>query len=124
MKTNALADEILDYLLTKHSRVYRNKPIQSPTFPYVIFRIESVTDSYPSDEMYLNIDIYEKVDTPSRTIETLADSIDSGLNHLVTTSTDANTQYEREARQYVGAQDLVDVQMINLRYVARVYWKE
>lgn len=123
MNTNAVADLILGYLETKHSRCYRNKPPKSPVFPYVVFRIESDTDSYPSNDLYLNIDIYEDINTSVRAIEDIADSIDIGLNHTTINTNELNVQFEKEQRQYVTPEELVSSHLVNLRYVVRVYFK-
>lgn len=123
MNTNAVADEILTYLETKHQRVYRNKAIQSPTFPYLVYRIDSTTDSYPSEDLYLNIDIYEDVNKSVRVMEDLADAIDNGLNHTLINTEVLNLHFEREQRQYVPAEELVSTHLINLRYVVRAYFK-
>ena len=123
MNTNAVADEVYDYLITKHARVYRNKSPQSPVFPYVVYSVESVINSYPSEDIYLNIDIYEEVVKSVRAIEDLADTIDNGLNLTVINTTELNLYFNREQRQYVPSQELVSTQLINLRYVVRVYFK-
>ena len=123
MNLNAVADEVLTYLETKHARVYRNKAIQNPIFPYVVFRIDSVTDSYPSEDLYANIDIYEDVNKSVRAMEDLADLIDNGINHTVINIDTLNLQFDREQRQYVPAEELVSTHLVNLRYVVRAYFK-
>lgn len=123
MNTNAVADEVLTYLETKHQRVYRNKAIQSPVFPYVVFRIDSATNTVPSEDYYLNIDIYEDTNKSVRVMENLADLINNGLNHTVINTEIVNLHFEREQRQYVPAEELVSTHLINLRYVVRAYFK-
>lgn len=128
MNSNLISDEILAYLETKHSRVYRNKAPKNSSsfilqFPYVVYRLESVTPSYPSEDYYLNIDIYEDVNNSVRNIEDLADNIDNGLNHNVINTDCVNMHFEREARQYINAEELIDSHMVNMRYVVRVYFK-
>lgn len=123
MDTNAVADEVLEYLSTKHTRVYRNRAPQSPTFPYVVFRVESVVNNSPSEDFYINVDVYEDVNKSVRTAEALADTIDNGLNHSVINTAVLNMHFEREARQYVPDEELVGMQMINLRYNTRIYFK-
>jgi len=123
MNTNAVADEVLEYLSTKHARVYRNRAPQSPTFPYVVFRVESVLNNSPSEDFYINVDIYEDVSKSVRTIEDLADTIDSGLNMMVINTSVLNMHFLREARQFVDDEELVGKQMINLRYNTRIYFK-
>jgi hypothetical protein len=123
VNSNKVADEILTYLNTKHARVYRNKAIQSPVAPYVVFRIDSTNNSYPSEDIYLNIDIYEDGTKSVRAMEDLADSIDNGLNHKVINTATLNLHFEREQRQYVPSEELVSVQLIILRYVVRAYFK-
>lgn len=137
MNINAVADETSVYLKTKHSRVYRNKPPKSPTFPYVIYRVESATDTYPSDDLYVNIDVYEDANNLVRDMEDLADLIDgdgkvhdkegnliepSGLNNRIINTDILNLQFSREQRQYVGPEELVSTHLINLRYVVRAYF--
>lgn len=123
MNSNAVADTILDHLITKHSRSYRNRPPKNPVFPYVVFRIESGNDTSPSEDLNLNIDVYEKVGESVREIEDLADLIDAGLNHFVINTGLLNLQFEREQRQYVTPEELVSSHLINLRYVVRAYFK-
>jgi len=123
MNTNAVADEVLEYLSTKHARVYRNRAPQSPVFPYVVFRVESVLNNSPSEDFYINVDIYEDVSKSVRTIEDLADTIDAGLNMAVMNTAALNMHFLREARQFVDDEELVGKQMINLRYNTRIYFK-
>lgn len=123
MNINALADETLTYLLTKYTRVYRDKSPKTPTFPYVIYRVDSITASYPSEDLYVNVDIYDNSETTSRAIEDLADTIDAGLNHKIISTTALNAQFERETRQYVPSDELVGAQAVNIRYAVRTYFK-
>lgn len=123
MNTNAVADEVLEYLSTKHTRIYRNRAPQSPVFPYVVYRVESVLNNSPSEDFYINVDIYEDVSKSVRTIEDLADTIDKGLNMAVINTSALNMHFLREARQFVDDEELVGKQMINLRYNTRIYFK-
>jgi hypothetical protein len=138
LNNNMVADTVLEYLNTKHSRCYRNKSPQSPVFPYVVFRIDSGINTHPSEDLYLNIDIYEDQNKSVRELEDLADLIDgdgriidsngniiepSGLNHKVINTSLINLQFEREQRQYVSPEELVSTHLVNLRYVVRTYFK-
>lgn len=123
MNTNAVADKVLEYLSTKHTRVYRNRAPQSPVFPYVVFRVESVMNNSPSEDFYINVDVYDDVSKSVRTIEDLADTIDSGLNMTVVNTSVLNMHFLREARQFIDDEELVGKQMINLRYNTRIYFK-
>lgn len=123
MNINAVADEVLDYLNTKHSRVYRNKAVKSPKFPYVVFMMESVMNTIPSEDLYLNIDIYEDVNESVREMEDLADLIDNDLNQKIINTDLLNLYFDREQRQYVTSEDLTGTHLINLRYVVRAYFK-
>ena len=122
MRINDAADIIGTYLKTKHSRVYWNKAPSEKVFPYVVYRLESVTDSYPSEDVYLNVDLYENADVSIWTVESLADAIDAGLNHKVKIENSINMQFEREQRQSIDAQELVGAYLINIRYVVRAYF--
>lgn len=131
MNTNAVADEVLEYLSTKHTRVYRNRAPQSPVFPYVVYRVESVLNNSPSEDFYINVDIYEDVSKSVRTIEDLADTIDgngdylnpTGLNQGIITTDIFSAYFDRENRQFVDDEELVGKQMFNLRYNTRIYFK-
>lgn len=123
MNMNLIADQILNYLETKHSRVYRNKAPKEVNFPYVVFKIESVMNTMPSEDLYLNVDIYEDINKSVRDIEDLADSIDNGLNLNVINSNELNMHFIREARQYVNDEELIGTHLINMRYVIRAYFK-
>ena len=123
MNINKVADEIYKYLITKSTRVYRNSSPQTPIYPYIVYRVDSVINTYPSEDIYLNIDIYEEVVKSVRAIEDLADTIDNGLNLTVINTEELNLYFNREQRQYVPSQELVSTQLINLRYVVRVYFK-
>jgi hypothetical protein len=120
---NAVADEILKYLETKHPRVYRNKSPQSPKFPYVVYRVESVINTMPSEDLYVNVDVYDKANESVRVMEDLADLIDNDLNQKVTNTEILNLHFDREQRQYVPPQELVTMHLINLRYAVRAYFK-
>jgi hypothetical protein len=123
VNTNAIADTILAYLESKHPRSYRNSKPQNPIPPYVVFRLDSGVDTYPSDDIYLNVDIYDLAGNSVRAIEDLADLIDIGLNHSVINNSDLNMQFEREQRQYVPPEELISLHLVNLRYVVRTYFK-
>lgn len=124
MNVNAVYDEIEKYLLTKHPRVYRNnKTPQSPIFPYISCRVESVTNTVPSEDFYINIDIYEDVNKSVREMEDLADTVDKGLNLTVINTEKLNMHFDREQRQYVPGEELVSTHLVNLRYTVRVYFK-
>lgn len=125
MNINAVADEVLEYLETKHSRVYRNKApkeiivngVKIPTpFPYVIYKVESVVNTKPSEDLYINIDIYEDVNKSVRGMENLSDLIDNDLNHTVINTDKLNLHFEREQRQYVTPEDLVSTHLINSNF--------
>ena len=122
MRSNDIADIIGAKLAAKHSRVYRHKAPATKVFPYVVYRVESVGDTYPSEELYVNIDLYEAPTASVRTVETLADSIQAELNHKVIIENNTNLHFELEQRQSVDAQDLIDAYLINLRFVVRAYF--
>ena len=123
MNMNAVADEVEAYLTTKHERAYRNRSPQSPVFPYVVYRIESAMNTYPSEDLYVNIDVYEDSNKSVRGIEDLADTIDKDLNMKVFNTEELNLHFVREQRQYVPAEELVSAHVINIRYAVRAYFK-
>lgn len=123
MNMNAVADQILDFLDTKYSRVYRNKAPKEVDFPYIIYKVESVMNTMPSEDLYLNVDIYEDINKSVRDIEDLADSIDNDLNQKIINTEVMNLYFDREARQYNNSEELIGTHLINLRYVIRAYFK-
>ncbi|GEM02498.1 hypothetical protein SAMN05421839_1067 [Halolactibacillus halophilus] len=123
MNTNMIADAIYGFLKTKHERVYRNTSTSSPTFPYVVYRIESVMDNTPSEDFYVHVDIYEDTNKSVRVMEDLADSIDNELNDLVMNTDGFNAHFMREGRQFVDGNELISEQGVFLRYNTRIYFK-
>lgn len=123
MDMNYVADEVLEFLKEKHTKVYRNRSPQNAESPYVVFRLESVINTYPSEDLYLHIDVYDKSERSVRAIEDLADTIDNDLNLKVINDDKLNLFFDREQRQYIPAEELVGTQAINLRYVVRAYFK-
>lgn len=131
MNMNMVADAMLDFLKTKHDRVYRNSSTSNPVFPYVVYRVENVTENEPSDEFYIHVDIHEDTNKSVRLMEDLADKIDgdgkdlepSGLNKKVMNTDGFNAHFTREGRQFVDGNELISEQVIFLRYNTRIYFK-
>lgn len=122
MRSNDVADIIGAKLTPIISRTYRAKRPAGATFPYCVYRVESVSDTYPSEELYVNIDLYEAPTASVRAVETLADSIVAELNHKVIIQNKVNLHFELEQRQSVDAQALVEAYMINIRFAVRAYF--
>lgn len=123
MNTNAVADELAAYLETKHTRVYRNKATQSPTLPYIVYRIDTISNTIPSEDFLMIVDVYEDASKSVREIEDIADAIDAGINHKVIDTENLNMHFERDIRQYVSDEELVSLHMIQLQYTTRIYFK-
>lgn len=122
MDTNAVADIILATLGAIHARTYRNEAPQSPTRPYIVFTLASVSATDPSVDYYLNVDVFDAPHVSVRTIETLADTIQDALDNSVIRTSALNLHLTLEQRQYVSNTDLTTAQMINLRFVVRAYF--
>jgi hypothetical protein len=122
MRSNDVADIIGAYLSSKHTRVYRAKSPALKAFPYIVYRVESGVDSYPSEDLTVNIDFYESPEDSIRSIEELADTIDDELNHSVIIQNGINLHFERENRQSIDNQDIIEAYLINLRYTVRAYF--
>lgn len=130
MNMNAFADALYDVLRTKHTHVYRNKAPQSPTYPFIIYRVENVLDMSPSDDLYVHVDVYDDANVSVRALENLADLIDgdgdglspSGLNQLIIQTNELNAHFKREQRQHIPSLEIGGVQAVNLRYDVRVYF--
>jgi len=122
MNTNKVADAILTKLLVIHPRVFRNAPSSTPTFPYIVFDCETVTDTTPSDDYYIYINIYDAPKTSVRAINDLADSIE-GLDETLINDSVFNLYLTRISRQFISNNELTTSQAINLQMSARVYFK-
>ena len=123
MDTNAVADELATYLETKHARVYRTKAPKTPQFPYIVYRIDTVSNTIPSEDYLIIIDVYEDASESVREIEDIADAIDSGINHKAIDTVKLNMHFERSIRQYVSDEELISLHMVQLQYVTRIYFK-
>lgn len=124
MNMNALADEALKELTAIHPQSYRNKAPQTPVWPYLVFQLDTVLPMSPSLDAYLDISIFDKPDVSARTIETLADDVYEALENKVLYTSGLNAHVVLEQRQFVSNTDLIEAQMVNLRFVVRTYFKE
>jgi hypothetical protein len=122
MNTNLVADSLLTVLLTKHTRVYRNGPPSNPTFPYVVFDCDSVTDSYPSSEYYIYVNVFDSPTVSVRAMNTIADLID-GIDNTLISNSGLNMHITKVNRQFISNSELTTSKAINLQYSARVYFK-
>ncbi|KNY24845.1 tail completion protein gp17 [Pseudobacteroides cellulosolvens] len=129
MNTIEFSKAIRSYLLTKHPRVYKEKAPATATFPYITFNLPSSSNTYPSEDFTLEIDIWDdKEDTTS--LETLTDSIDgdgdalnpTGLNIKTIVSNGLTATFYRETRGEVIDDD-PRINRRQLRYRVRTYYK-
>lgn len=118
--TNELADAVYTALIALHARVYRNDAPKKPTFPYIVYRVASGFDTYPTSDYRVDVKIYERNDgtISVRTIETLGDSIDTALNTKIITS---KYHFTKDLRQFDDDPMLEGVMYVNLQYTVRVY---
>lgn len=121
--TNLLADTLLAELLKHHPRVYRNKPPQTPIFPYIVFVLDNTIDSIPSSDYYVHIDIYDDGNKSVRGMESIADTIEINFNNVVIDKDTINLHFDKENRQFVSNEDLGGKNLISIRYNTRVYFK-
>lgn len=125
--TNSLADLVEELLTAIHSRVYRNKSVTNPDTPYIVYTIRQSTDTVPSKDYLVAINVYGKNDgTESvRVIEDLADTIDVAFNDKIVDNTQLSVHFKEEMpRQFENDPSLSGVQLINLQYTGRTYRKE
>lgn len=123
INTNLLADIVLEELEKYHTRVYRNKPPQNPIFPYIVFILDDVLDTNPSEDYYIHVDIFDEENKSVREMEDLVDSLDNGINNKVINLPDINLHFKREARQFLDNKELGGKRLITIRYNTRVYFK-
>lgn len=123
MNTNAVADALYDVLSGLYERVYRNAPSSNVVFPYVVFNAESITDTYPSLDYYVYVDVFDSPSGLVRPMERIADNIQSNLSHTVINNSSLTMQMELVTRQFISADDLTTSKMINMQFSCRVYFK-
>lgn len=121
MNTNLVADTLYTELAKIHSRVYRNKAATNATYPYVVFFVDNVVDTYPSQNYMIHIDVYDSATSTVRGINTLADSIEA-LNHTVIHNANITMQLERINRQFVENSDYIEAKYITMQFDCRVYF--
>jgi hypothetical protein len=122
MNTNLVADTINTTLSGIHARVYRNQAPASPTFPYVVFNLDSVSDTFPSYEYYCTIRIFDSPSVSVRAMETLADNIYKALDDKVFRATGINMHMKPINRQFVSNDELTTSKMIAIQFDTRVYF--
>ena len=123
MNMENIADAIMGEISILHSRIYRNEPPQLPIYPYVVTVFEEVTPTYPSTDVYLNINVAEDPNKSVVDMEALADKIQNALDDKIINNENVNIHINLEQRQYISNRDLVALQMVNLRFVCRIYFK-
>ena len=122
MNSNLVADTIYTQLSSIHARVYRNEAPRVPTFPYVVFDVETVNDSYPSNDYYVYVNVYDEPNASVRAISDIADLIDA-LDNTVVNVSGLNLHITKILRQFISNKELTTSKAINLQYNARVYFK-
>ena len=120
MNTNALAERVAILLATKCPRVYRDKPIDNPTFPFIVFSFRTVVSNPPSVDYNLFIDIFDNAGKSAREIENIADSIEMLNNHIIFDDI-LNANFMFESRQFVANSDLISAQAISIDFRIRTY---
>jgi len=123
MNMNAVADAVLPVVAALQSRTYRTKPPQTPVWPYIVCSLDSATATDPSSDIYLNIDVIDDPNVSVRAMETIADTVQNAIDNHIITNSALNIHAVLEQRQYISNADLIANQMINLRFVLRVYFK-
>lgn len=111
------------YTLIKsaYTNVYRQRAPQSPTFPHAVCFISSATPTTPSTDYYFEVNVYDLPSSSAKAIRDIADSIADLLDCRVLIQDGLNIHSILEQQQYVSSTDLVDAQMINMRFVVRAY---
>ena len=111
------------YTLIKsaYTNVYRQRAPQSPTFPYAVCVVPSATPTTPSTDYYFKVNVYDLPSSSAKAIRDIADSIADLLDCRVLIQDGLNIHSILEQQQYVSSTDLVDAQMISMRFVVRAY---
>lgn len=118
--TVKLADEI--YKAIGIDRLYWNRSPQKPTYPYAVYYLDTATPTEPSTDYYLNVNIFDDINKSTIAIETTADQVANNLDNKIILTDEMNCHLVLEQRQFISSDDLITSQMINLRFVARVYF--
>lgn len=104
-----------------YTNVYRQRAPQSPTFPHAVCFISSAIPTTPSTDYYFEVNVYDLPSSSAKAIRDIADSIVDFLDCRVLIQDGLNIHSVLEQQQYVSSTDLVDAQMINMRFVIRAY---
>ena len=120
---NDIADIFYAKLSTLYSKVYRNQASPSATFPYVVYDVESQLDTYPTNDYYVYIKVFDEPNVSVRAINTIADNIDV-INHSTINGENYIVHITRINRQFITNVELTTTQMVDLQYAVRAYRKD
>lgn len=120
--TNELYGKLYDLLVTLTPNVFRNKAIAS-IFPYCTIKIDTMIDTYPTNDYSVVIAFFNKDGESIKPLETLADETVELLNNNVFESTTQQYHFKLSLRQFINAENLVGTQAIELQFLTRVYVK-
>lgn len=122
-------NELSDFLFEKiktlsqltDSNTFRNRAKSNVLFPYVVFMLESQLDTYPTNDITVNIYIYDDIKNSVRNIEAIGDDIDNMLNHQVFKTKTNYVHFKRDIRQFSNDEALVGRSLVMLQYAVRIY---
>ena len=123
-KTTSLRKLIVKQMQTVQGGTYHSSAPPDAEYPYKTFRLESGTFTDARDDLYLEVDIWDRNPTgDSKRAELVADQVE----HLFT---DANLPtppifptFFRDARYYLDDPDK-NLQHIQLRFLVQLYEEE
>ena len=127
MKGVEFSKAIGNYLASKVTRAYKSNAPEEAVFPYAVFYLPNSINTDPSEDFYLDVDIWDnKQDTTA--LENLVDIIDgdgdvlnpTGLHHKTITADGITATFYRESRSEIEDED-PRLSRRQLQYSVRVY---
>lgn len=117
---NDLIEVILKELKKFHPRVYQLEAEDEAEFPFIIFSIDTSTNTDSRDNHILVIEIYdENQDTTA--VEDLADVINEEFNYKCVNTNKFDTVFYKEMRKISPKDDKDDLECRELRFEMHTY---
>jgi len=119
-KTVELRKVISSKLKTISDRVSFEVADNEADFPYIVYDLSSVGfGNYPRNDVILTINVWDKT-TDTNTIETLADNIESILDHVNNPTTTILPTFYLDSRQNIQDEDK-EIKRRQLRFTIQNY---
>lgn len=121
-KTKLLRKLVNEQLQTVPGGTYHRIAPNDATFPYKIFRMERATFTDARDDIYLEVDVWDRT-LDHKTVEDIADQIEALFNDVNLPAPPIYPTFFRDARYTLDDPDK-NLQHIHLRFLVQLYEEE